>query len=281
MSPKSRVRLAVIAGLVLLALVVPWSRRVISADTTLKPSTRALLQAPDDAVVAEVLLREGDEVVRGQPVFRLESAAVDESAARLDAERERFSAGSGRGRDSADASQVFEAERQLSAVDAGIRNAAARRSDLVVRSPISGRILTPRLQDMIGRQVPRGTQLAEVGDCKTMVAEVAVTERHLEYLQPNAPVTALVRTRPTKAYRGSITRISPATLEQPATAKAGQDPAAPLSRPDRFVALARFDNAEGALLPGAAAKVKIRSHREPYALRWWSVFWRWLRSVVW
>lgn len=281
MSPKGRLKVGVAAAVVLVLLLVPWSRRVISAETVLKPSTKAVLQAPEDAVVTEVLFREGDEVVRGQPIFRLDSSAAVEAAARFEAARERLTSGSGRGRDTADAALVFQSERNISAVEAGIRDAAARRADLVVRSPISGRILTPRTQDLVGRSVARGAPLAEVGNTRTLVAEVPVTERLLEYLHVNSSVTAQVRTRLAKTYRGSVSRISPATLENPATARAGQEPVAPSARPDRFVALTRFDNAAGDLLPGATVKVKIRSNHEAYAVRWWSVFWRWLRSLVW
>lgn len=281
MSPRSRLPLSAAAVVVLLILFVPWSRRSISAETTLKPVTQIRLEAPENAVVKEVLLREGDRVARGQPVFRLESAAVDEANVRLSAQRDRLASGAGRGIEKADSSLVFQSEQNMSAVDAALRNANVRRRDLVVRSPIEGRVMTHRVQDLLGRSVPSGTTLAEIGDCRRVVAAVAVPERFLEYLYVNAPVAALVRTGIADRRRGSIVRISPATLDNPATATAGQDPPAPTAAPDQFVALARFENPDGSLLPGAAVKVKIRSRHEAYGLRAWNVFWRWLRSVVW
>ena len=41
------------------------------------------------------------------------------------------------------------------------------------------------------------------------------------------------------------------------------------------------DNADGSLLPGAEARVKIRSGRESYGSRAWSVVWRRLRTIFW
>ena len=109
----------------------------------------------------------------------------------------------------------------------------------------------------------RALRSREVGDCRKMVAEVPVSERLLEYLKIGAPVTAQVQTRPMKSYAGAVATISPATIEQPQTAD-GKDPVAPSVNPDRFVVRAVFDNADGSLLPGAAASVKIRSAREGF-----------------
>lgn len=281
MSPKSRVRLAAVAGVVLLVLLVPWSHRTISAETTLKPARTARLEAPDDTVISEVIVHEGDLVQRGQPVLRLSSASIDEETARLIAEQQRYATASGRGLAANDAALVFKSERNASAVLAASRSVAVRRRDLVVRSPIQGRVLTPRMQDLVGRYVAKGSALAQIGDCRKMAAEIGVTERLLEYLHPGARVTAQIRTRPMKTEVGSIARISAATLEQPRTSIGGQEPVPPSALPDRFVALATFDNPDGVLLPGAAVKVKIRSNREAYLVRIWSVLWRWVRSVIW
>jgi len=76
-----------------------------------------------------------------------------------------------------------------------------------------------------------------------------------------------------KTWNGSIAMISPATLDQPGTAKAGKEPSAPSATPDRFVALALFDNTTARSCRGGA-RVKIRSRRESYGSRAWSVVWR-------
>ena len=64
MSPKSRVPLAVAGGIVLLALLLPWSHRTISAESTLQPARTARLEAPGDLghLAAVVRNRESDDL---------------------------------------------------------------------------------------------------------------------------------------------------------------------------------------------------------------------------
>jgi putative peptide zinc metalloprotease protein len=280
MSPRSRIPLAAIAVAIVLLLVVPWSRRTIRAEATLKPSETVRLEAPEDGIVAEVLAGEGDRVEAGQPLFRVVSPATEEERGRLTAQRDRFLSSSTSGRAAADPGLVFQSERRASSADAALQSAESRNQDLVVRSPISGRILTHRPADLTGRFVSAGALLGEVGDCRKMTADIAVSERFLQYLRTGAPVTALVHASSWRNRQGSVAAISPATEGQPVTA-GKQDPAAPTAAPDRFVARAVFDNTDGKLLPGAAARVKIHLARESYVSRASSAGWRWVRTLVW
>jgi putative peptide zinc metalloprotease protein len=280
-SPRSRVPLAAAAIVLLVVLLVPWSRRTIRADAYLKPATEVHLASPQDGSVAEVLVRDGDVVRRGQPLFRIASATAEEELSRRKLEKERFAKRSSGGREAGDPFAVYEATQRGYSAEAAVRSSETRRDNLVIRSPIDGRVLTPRTEDLTGRYVPEGFMLARVGDCRRMVAQLPVSERLLEYLKPGASVTAQIHTRPMKSWRGRVQAISPATLQQPVTSSAGEDWRLPSNRPDQFVALAVFENAEGTLLPGAAARVKIRCGRESYARRAWSVVWRRLRTLVW
>jgi multidrug resistance efflux pump len=238
------------------------------------------VQAPEDGIVTAVFIHEGDSVERGQLLFRVSSPAVDAEARRSLSERDLFTKKSSGNRVAANAAMLFQSESREAAARTALETAEYRQGYLLVRSPIRGRVLTPRTKDLEGRFVVAGLTLARVGDCRTMVAEVPVSERLLEYLKAGARVAAQIRTRPMKTYAGSVTGISTATLEQPATVT-GRDPTAPSTRPDRFVAHAVFDNTDGALLPGTAAKVKIRSSRESYASRAWNILWRWIRTILW
>ncbi len=281
MSPRSRNWIIAAGVTIFLVLFVPWSRRTIRADAVLRPFSKAILEAPEDAVVAQVLVHEGDSVERGQPIMRLASPVVEEQGRRLAVQRELFEKESNRAREAADAALTYQAEQRAGAAGVGVRTTESRREYLVLRSPIAGRILTHRPEDLSGRFVVEGFDLVEIGDCRRMAAEVGVSERFLSYLKAGAPAAALVRSSPLSTSRGSVETISAATAGAPSTVRDGKEPQAPSAVPDRFVAVAVFDNSNGELLPGAAAHVKIRSSREAYAMRAWRVCWRWLRTVVW
>jgi putative peptide zinc metalloprotease protein len=281
MSPRSRVPLIAAGALLLLILVVPLSRRTIRADAVFRPVSKAFIEAPEDAVVAQVLVREGDLVAPGQPIIRLTSSAADEMEQRLTIERELFEKESSRERASANPAQTYQAAQRAASAEIGLRSAGLRRKDLVLRSPIRGRVLSHRPEDLSGRFVVEGTDLVELGDTRRMAADVEVSERLLTYLAPGASVAALARSAPLKPRRGTVERISAATTGAPATAREGASPLAPSAMPDRFLAVAVFDNPDGALLAGSAVRVKIRSAREAYALRAGRVLWRWMRTIVW
>jgi putative peptide zinc metalloprotease protein len=280
MSPRSRMPLAAAAVILLLVLAVPWSRRTIGSDALLKPVDAASVQAPEEGVVTKVLVHEGQDVQRGQPLFGMSSPAVDAEARRSLAERDLHARKSSANQALANAGMTFQSASRASAAQTALETAESRQGFLVVRSPIAGRVLTSRPEDLEGRYVAAGFNLADVGDCRKMVAEVPVSERLLEYLNAASSVTAQVQTHPMTSYSGAVAAISPATMEQPMTAD-GKEPIAPSVNPDRFIVRAVFDNPDGALLPGAAASVKIRSAREGFASRGWSLVWRWIRSIVW
>lgn len=281
MSSRSRVRLAIGAAALLIIFGVPWTRRKIQVDAVLRPVSKSVLQAPEDSIVSQVLVAEGDRVQRGQPIARLVSPAAEELVQRLAAEEQRFEKESSQNRASANATLAFQARRRASAAEVGLQNAMSRRAFLELQSPVTGTVLTHRPQDLTGRFVAEGTDLFEIGDCSRMAADVAVSERLLRYLQVGEPATALVRTDPLNARKGRVATISAMTVGAPATVTAEQAPPMPSELPDRFQAVAVFENDDGRLFPGAAARVKVSSRRESYGMRIGTMIWNWVRTNVW
>jgi hypothetical protein len=93
-------------------------------------------------------------------------------------------------------------------------------------------------------------------------------------------VRAFLPEEPLTVVAGRIVRISAATIDRPATATSA-DPAAPPERPDRFAAVAQFDNSDGKLKPGALIRAKIYGERASHAARSWRVVRRWLERMIW
>ncbi len=280
MSAKFRRPLIAAGVLLALLLLVPWSRRTLRAPATLRPLTTVRLEAPEDALVARVLAEEGERVEAGQPVLQLVSPQSAAERVRLASESERVGAEMSRGRAAAEASRVFESESRQTSLEAAVWSGQVREERLVVRSPIAGRILTPRLRDLEGRAVVRGSLLAEVGEESRLAADLPVTERLFDDLEKDASVSALFRGHPAPV-RGTVVSLAPAALTQPATAATASDPAAPRAMPEQFAALAVFDNADGSLVAGMTGNAKILGRRASYASRAWRVLRRWAQSTIW
>ncbi len=281
MSQRIRRPLATTAVLVAALLLVPWTHRKVRTEIRLRPALEAQLEAPEDGVVAEVFAGEGDAVFAGQPVLRLESPAARAEGLKLAATRRRLEKQASRARGESRADGVFAAERRVDSVDSALASDSARRELLILRSPIVGTILTHRLNDSLGRFVPEGTMLAEVGDCRKLYADLDFSERRLDDVHPGARVSAMFPGRPLRPAGGRVVSVSAATLAQPATASAAADPVAPPPRPDRFVARVEFDNADGSLRPGMIGKARIFGPRASPLSNLWRILRRWIQTVIW
>ena len=281
MSSAARPRLAIAACVLFLVLFVPFSREMITAEGVLSPVARLRVEAPESGTIDAVLAHESDAVKEGDVLFRMSSSAAEAAMARVRGARDRSTAAAGAALAEGTADEVYaDVSRALSA-EAGLRSETARALKLTVKSPLTGRVLTPRVEDLEKRYISAGTLLAEVGDCRQLVAALPVSERLLDELKEGAPVRAYVRQGPLGAIHGTVKRISPATAGQPKTAAEGAEPTVPAGSPDRFVALAFFDNAAETLRPGSTIRAKIAGRRLSYAARGWRVLRRWLRTVFW
>jgi putative peptide zinc metalloprotease protein len=281
MSARSRRALAVAGAILLVLLMLPLARRTIRSEAILRPAGVIHVDAPGDGVVERVLVSEGDNVAAGAELLRIVNLAAQAESARFSAESARMAGRESAARQAGDAWGVAEAEGLRTAAAAGLEMAVVEQNRLSIKSPIVGRVLTARPADLVGNFVTAGRPLLEVADCSKLVAELPVSERLLDDLAVGAPVRALLGQRPTRPVRGTIVRISPATLDQPVTARGLKDPPRPSSRPDRFVALTVFDNADGALRPGDLARAKIYAARASVLSRGWRVLRRWLQTIVW
>ncbi len=279
MSPRARLPLLAGASVVALLLVVPWYPRTVRMDAVLEPDVTVRLEAPEEGIVKEVLVHEGDAVQKGDVLLRLGSPGV-EMARRADEARLAGAEGeAGKGRVAGAASEVFLAEAQGAAASEDVRRETARTASLEVRSPVTGRLLTPRPQDLEGRWVPAGAPLVTVGRTGRLAASFPVSERRLRDLAPGAAVTVHLAARPFRPLRGTIETVAPSS------GPAGQPEATPTLRPPempgRIVVRAVFEDPDGTLRPGMTGLAKIRGPRVSLLAELSRTLYRWLRSILW
>jgi putative peptide zinc metalloprotease protein len=280
LGPKRRIIVVGAVAAAVLLLFVPWTRRRISSEAILRPATTIRIEAPRDAIVTEVLVGERDSVSRETPLFRLASLEAEADVAHFAAETDRFRQASRAAGERSDAAAFHEALRHEAASEAALLDRETRRRRLLVTSPIAGRVLTPRLEDLRNQFVAAGEALAEIGDDRSIVADLPVSERLLDDLSVGAPVRGFLPQRPFHPVDGKVVAISPATLDQPRTATGSLGPAPP-QYPDRFVVRAVFENSNGQLRPGGLIRAKIFSRRSSYGARAWRILRRWLQTIFW
>ncbi len=224
------------------------------------------------ATVAEVMVRSGEAVEKGQPLIRLRDDELKEQAIQAEAGVRLAEAAAAeakarvaelearvlRSRALAEAELISDQqlevqEAQLKALEAsadlaqaGVEQAQAtaaeRRSALaktVVRSPVSGRVGQRRAE--VGMRVDPDTLIFVVGSLDQVRVELPLTERLLDHVEEGMPVLIEPRGADDEPIRAQLSRISPFLAE------------------DSFTTIAEVDvdNSQGRLRPGNFVNVRI------------------------
>jgi HlyD family secretion protein len=233
------------------------------------------------AMVAEVLVRSGDSVTRGQPLVRLDpdpqrqelrqgQASVRLAEAEAAAARARLTeleAQATRNRKLAERGVVSELERetveaQVAAAQAAVKQGQARvdesrasvglrRSTLdktVLRSPISGRVGRREATEP-GMLVTPSTVLFVVGDLTRVIVDVPLTEKMLARVRPGQPATLRGAALGDQVVNAALSRVSP------------------FLAPGSFSTTGEIDvdNRDGRLLPGMFVAADIATGKSEQA----------------
>jgi len=135
-----------------------------------------------------------------------------------------------------------------------------------LRSPISGVIVTPKVEEKTGRFLKTGDAFCEVVDEDRMAVEMNVPETDVEWVHPGARVALKLNALPTQTLLGSVERVSPQTI----TAE----------EEEFFVTRAIFTNPGRAARTGMAGQAKISAGGGWFNTGWYSVGFVMLRSPV-
>ncbi len=167
-------RLAVLSGVVVLLILLPVWPDFVAARFVLEPAHKDWIHAEAAGRVTRVLVREGQSVAAGQPLVELSNLQLASAAARADADLHTAS-------DQVNLALLHygdlgpaEYERQeMAERNRGLAHQVAL---LQITSPISGVVVTPRLDDLLGAYLESGAEIAEVADSSSMTARVYIPE---------------------------------------------------------------------------------------------------------
>jgi RND family efflux transporter MFP subunit len=231
-----------IAALVL--IVVPWKYR-IQTNATVVPAERRMVSAEVSGIVERVPVREGQRVSVGEELatlddsddrIRLERALTDLAVA-----REQL-AGAEEKRDWASASQA-RLNMELHQAEVNLYQEKVEKAEL--RASIQGVVVTPKVEEKIGKMLKVGDAFCELVDQDHLAVEMNVPETDISRVRTGSPVALKLNAFPTLTIRGTVQQVSPQTI----------------SAEDEqfFVTRALFPNPDVKARDGMAGQAKITS----------------------
>lgn len=299
--PRTALVIAAVAAMVAALVLVPAEFH-IETTGTLQPVVKRDIFAPRSGLVEQVLVSHGEHVAAGQELVRLRDPALDlelkrvdgewETAQRqLDAVRATRTNRAIRDANPADAYRLSAEEQQLEQRLANLQREMQllyrEREQLVVASPIAGRVLTwdvaPRLS---ARPVERGEALLTVADLSgPWQLELEVPDDRLGYLlaaskelQPALPVRFRLGSDDRERHTGHIVEISQ-MADLADAERSGATPTALVKV--ALDSLELSDQVRRDLRPGISARAQIACGKKSLGYVWlhdiWNTVLEWLR----
>jgi putative peptide zinc metalloprotease protein len=191
----------------LLLVLLPVFHDSVQGRFVLEARDRAVVRAQVPGTVMEVHASEGQPVTSGALLVQLRNLSLESQLAQVSADRDLAAARA--------ASAILRytdlgpAVEQKNQLDAQSQNLAAEASALALRSPISGVVVTPRVENRLGSYVVAGTELVEVADLGTLRARIYVSEHDLYKLRAGASSRLRIGGA-FQTWNASVTSIAPA-----------------------------------------------------------------------
>ncbi|HEX9304479.1 MAG TPA: GAF domain-containing protein [Thermoanaerobaculia bacterium] len=203
---RRRITWGIAALILLIALIaIPWRVRV-GGLARVVPGRRASVTAGVDGIVRSVVRREGDEVKAGDVLATLDASSYEAALAEARAEYQIADSEASRYREAGDAPAMFQALSRKDELEARINLEEDRFAHTQIRAPVSGVIVTPRIEERVGQFLTRGTELCVVADVGSVLAEVAVPEADASLIRAGEGVALKLNPYPTRLFRGKVMR---------------------------------------------------------------------------
>jgi putative peptide zinc metalloprotease protein len=256
--------LVIAAGTLMLTLLPVW-RDSSSGRFVLRPVNDAIVRTAVPGMVVKVYTAEGQQVAAGAPLMTLRNLPLQAQVLRARADYDLA------------ASRATSAVLRYSNIGQTASNRdrmgkegqelALEATKLEVLSPISGVVMTPRVQDRLGSYVKEGVELLEVADVSRMRARIYISEYDLNKCKVGAPGRVQVDGA-WKKWNATVSAITPDALElDPSLSEANKLKG--LNPPKFYVVDLLVDNSDGRLRPGMTGLARIYAgKRSLLAMAW-------------
>ncbi|MCL4524265.1 MAG: efflux RND transporter periplasmic adaptor subunit, partial [Acidobacteria bacterium] len=269
--PAARRSVMIASAVLLVAFLAffPWYSKP-SGEARVLPALMQPVSAEVEGVVRSVRVREGARVNAGD---LLAEVAPEEMRVALQQAQSNFDISSRRVLQLEAAGDLGEARMErarMQQAEAELNLAHTRLAATQIRSPITGVVITPRLEERTGQLLRRGDVFCQVVDAGRAWVEIAVPEKEVGEILPEQEAWLKLNTFPDRKFVGHVVRISPQAREQ--------------SDERVFDVIVEVPNADQSLRTGMMGRGKVLARRAPVGylmfrapLRWiWLKVWSWL-----
>ncbi len=242
---------SVAAGILLATLLLPVQYNV-SGVSELQPAARRFVAAPFDGPLLECFVEPGDYVDADQLLARMDGREIQWELAGIRADLNRAN----NERKSKLADHEFgEAEiarLEVRRLENRSELLAHRDSNLEIRSPVTGIVISGEHKHAEGVPLETGQALFEIASLDRMVIEVAVPEEDIRWTQAGQPLTLVLHAMPSASITATVQRIHPGAELR--------------DNENVFIAEAEIDNSILQLRPGMRGHASIATGR--HSLGW-------------
>lgn len=250
MDPRRRsLLLGGIAAAAIFFTLVPLPRNA-AGPAVVRPSEILPVTALAPGIVERVFASGGERVVAGSPVASLRNresgARLSEAQAEL-AIAERRAAEASQRRDPAEAQRWALKARNLAG---WMSYAQSEERDQRLTAPVTGSIVTPRLQEKVGERLERGDVLCEIARLDPAHVEVEVSEEEVGDIRVGKEARVKVLAYPSRQFRGKILSVAP-------------EGGGPPNKPASFTVTVECANPGLDLLAGMTGRAKLEAGSSP------------------
>jgi hypothetical protein len=192
----------------LMAIPMPYR---VGCECEIQPVTRRFIAAPYNGILERSVVEAGDIVEQGQVLAYMDGRQLRMELSALEAEH----AGAKRRRDSSlakgEVAQSQIARSEMKRISSKIALLTDQLTNLEIRSPHRGMIVSGDLEKAEGAPLELGQTLFEVAPLDAMLSEVAIPESEIQYVKEADNVKIKLTAFPFKTWSGTIKKINPRT----------------------------------------------------------------------
>jgi len=258
--------------LLLVLITIPKTHMKVSGSCVVQPVEQTEIRTEVDGFVRAVHVHENQIVTSGQELALLQNAELSQdqfrSASALASLDRNLQIAQIEG-DAASYQTKVRMRQELAFKDSELER---KKQKLTLRTPISGEIATPLVEENVGKYLERGEVFCKVIAIDRVKIEIPVREYYTSDLKKGQKVKLKLDAYPTSTFEGTLERISPA-ISQRVEALEGTY--------TEFLAVAIIPNPDGKLIPGMRGDAKIFAGEYSIAGRILRELNRWIQSRIW